>query len=268
VARNPRQAVHLLERDIMAEQARNFCRQRFEGVSPRTSIDPALVVPEDTSNRLWAYFTANNAGPGIWKWTHYFDIYQRHLGKFVGRDAHIVEVGIYSGGSLPMWRNYFGPKSQITGIDIEQACRCYEQEGIRVSIGDQADRGFWKSFRESSTPFDVMIDDGGHSPLQQRITLEETLPYLKPGGVYMCEDVHRIDNEFAAYTFALTDNLNALVSPYRTPTDDSVCPRTGFQNAVLSVHFYPYAIVIERSDRDLGPLVAPKKGTEWQPWLR
>lgn len=268
VVRQPRKAAHLFERDTNAEHARKFCLNGFKHVWPQTSVDPSNVEPDDTSNPLWVHFAANNEGAGIWKWVHYFDIYQRHLSKFVGRDAHIVEVGIFSGGSLLMWRDYFGPRSQITGVDIEESCRCYEQEGIRVFIGDQADRGFWKLFRESSAPFDVLIDDGGHAPLQQRVTLEETLPFLKPGGVYLCEDVHRIDNEFAAYAFAIADNLNALESAFRTSTEDSVCPRSALQSAVPSVHFYPFAIVIERANRHPGPLVAPKKGTEWQPWLR
>jgi hypothetical protein len=113
--------VHLLERDTMAEQARNFCRQGFEGVSPRTSIDPALVVPEDTSGRLWAYFTANNAGPGIWKWTHYFDIYQRHLGKFVGRDAHIGAASRCQTGRLRGVRlGFWFPRQWTTGSDTEK----------------------------------------------------------------------------------------------------------------------------------------------------
>ena len=165
-----------------------------------------------------------------------------------------------------MWRSYFGPRCQITGVDIEDVCRVYEKDGIRVFIGDQADRQFWKSLRAESAPFDVLIDDGGHSPEQQRITLEETLPYLRPGGVYLCEDVHRIGNEFAAYAFALADNLNDVANSSGITPRGIVCPRTKFQNAVLSVHFYPFVVVIERSNRDQGPLSAPKHGTEWQPF--
>ena len=44
----------------------------------------------------------------VWKWKHYCDVYHRHFSKFVGREVHVLEVGIYSGGSLQMWREYFG----------------------------------------------------------------------------------------------------------------------------------------------------------------
>ena len=37
----------------------------------------------------------------------------------------------------------------------------------------------------------------GHTPEQQIVTLEEMLPHLRPGGVYLCEDVHGIHHDFA-----------------------------------------------------------------------
>ena len=178
VARDPRKASVLFDRNRQAQEARRFCESRLFDSSPQSSIDLEQVRPDDPSNPLWAHFAANHEGPGIWKWVHYFDIYQRHLGKFVGRDPHIVEIGIYSGGSLSMWRSYFGPRCQITGVDIEDVCRVYEKDGIRVFIGDQADRQFWKSLRAESAPFDVLIDDGGHSPEQQRITLDSSFQVL------------------------------------------------------------------------------------------
>src|SRR5450432_1099775 len=69
-------------------------------------------------NPLQSYFDGITEGPGVWKWRHYFEIYHRHLHKFVGRDVTVVEVGVYSGGSLPMWRNYFGNGCRIHGVDI------------------------------------------------------------------------------------------------------------------------------------------------------
>jgi hypothetical protein len=37
----------------------------------------------------------------------------------------------------------------------------------------------------------------------------QMLPYLRPGGVYLCEDVHGINNRFAAYAHKLADHINA-----------------------------------------------------------
>jgi SAM-dependent methyltransferase len=150
-------------------------------------------------NPLWEFFQNYKEGPGIWKWEHYFNIYHRHLAKFIGQKVDVLEIGIYSGGSLEMWRSYFGENCHIYGVDIEKACKAYENDHISVFIGDQEDRAFWADFRNSVQGRDILIDDGGHAPESQQITLEEMLRHLRPGGVYLCEDVHGSFNLFSAF---------------------------------------------------------------------
>jgi hypothetical protein len=207
-------------------------------------------------------------GPGIWKWEHYFEIYHRHLAKFVGTAAHVVEVGVFSGGSLGMWRDYFGPQCRISGIDIEEACRVYAREGIDIFIGDQADRQFWQRFRDEAPPIDIVLDDGGHQPEQQMVTLEETLPYLRPGGVYICEDICGRGNRFAAFAHALADELNVTQWRWQDKLKGrSACDPALFQAAIHSVHCYPLVVVIEKRAAPLTTLQAPRHGTQWQPYL-
>jgi hypothetical protein len=161
---------------------------------------PSPELPnEESINPLKDYFDSHTSGHGVWKWNHYFDIYHRYFKKFVGQKVSVLEIGIYSGGSLDMWRNYFGAGCEVYGIDVQEACKVYASDGKRIFIGDQADREFWLQFREQVPSLDIVIDDGGHRPEQQIVTLEETLAYLRPGGVYMCEDIHRIHNNFSAY---------------------------------------------------------------------
>lgn len=93
--------------------------------------------------------------------------------------------------------DYFGDGCRVHGVDIQQACKAYEDSHTSIHIGDQADRGFWKRFRGAVPTVDVLIDDGGHHPEQQKVTLEEMLQHLRPGGVYICEDVHGICHPFA-----------------------------------------------------------------------
>ncbi len=213
---------------------------------------------------LREHFDAHTQGPGIWKWLHYFDIYHRHLAKFVGTAAQVVEIGIYSGGSLEMWRRYFGDQCRIAGIDIEPACRAYSDQA-EIFIGDQADRKFWAEFRRQVPSFDVVLDDGGHQPEQQMVTLEETLPYLKPGGVYICEDIHGIGNRFAAFAHELADNLNA--ARWNRTKGLTACDATPFQASIQSVHCYPFVVVIETNAQPVQTLTAPKQGSQWQPFL-
>ena len=165
-----------------------------QSVTPQAAPLPDL----GEQNPLWKFFETRKAGRGIWKWTHYFDVYHQHLKKFAGQEVHIVEIGIYSGGSLEMWREFLGPKCRIHGVDIAPECRSYEGNGTKVYIGDQADREFWKRFRAEVPRVDIVIDDGGHAPHQQIATLEELLPHLSPGGVFICEDIHGRHNRFAS----------------------------------------------------------------------
>src|SRR5262245_52207829 len=108
------------------------------------------------ANALREFCENRKQGPGIWKWNHYFDIYDRHFHRFRGKEVHILEIGIFSGGSLEMWRDYFGPKAVIYGVDIEPDCRAYENKGIKIFIGDQADRSFWREFRRQVPNLDIV----------------------------------------------------------------------------------------------------------------
>src|SRR5438067_13766465 len=57
-----------------------------------------------SANPLRQFFDARSEGRGIWKWLHYFDIYDRHFSRFRGEAVHVLEIGVYSGGSLEMSR--------------------------------------------------------------------------------------------------------------------------------------------------------------------
>jgi hypothetical protein len=169
----------------------------------------------------------------VLKSLHYFDIYHRHLRKFIGRQVNVVEIGVYSGSSLSMWRHYFGEDCRVHGVDIQEECEVYEDSHTTIHIGDQADRAFWKRFREAVPVVDVLIDDGGHQPEQQMVTLEEMLPHLRPGGIYICEDVHGVGNRFALFAHSLADELNASLGSNKRQPD---------QAAVNSVHLYPFVV--------------------------
>jgi hypothetical protein len=48
--------------------------------------------------------------------------------------VHVVEFGIYQGGSLQMWKHYFGSRCRVFGVDINPACKLVEEDGIEVFI--------------------------------------------------------------------------------------------------------------------------------------
>lgn len=244
---------------------RQLAAAAASGAALARSLEPAETVPaiapgpegDLAQNPLWQYFDQNQSGPGIWKWPHYFPIYHRHLERFRGHSAHLLEIGIYSGGSLGMWLSYLGKSSHIHGMDIESACLCYAAPGISVHIGDQADPVFWDEFCAKVPCLDIVIDDGGHDPSQQIPTLQKLLPHLRPGGVFICEDVHGTSHEFAHFVWGLVEELNCFQPPQPTAV----------QAAVYSAHFYPYMIIIEKRAVPLTQLQSIKRGTQWQPFF-
>jgi cephalosporin hydroxylase len=249
-------------------RAGRFARNWAQATAIAKTVEPGPAADAADVNPLYEYFLAHERGRGIYKWSHYFDIYHRHFARFVGRPVHVLEIGVYSGGSLDMWKHYFGPRCRVTGVDIEPDCRAYEDERTRIFIGDQADRGFWDRVRHESPPIDIVIDDGGHRPEQQMVSVEELLPYLGRGGVYVCEDVHKIANRFGAFAEAVADQLNAFRKmPVDLATTGIASHPTPFQQDVLAVHLYPYAVVIEKTPSPVLELVAHKHGTEWAPFV-
>ncbi len=216
---------------------------------------------------LESYVAQHKTGPGLWKWRHYLPVYERHLAQFRNRPVRVMEIGIYSGGSLQMWRSYFGSGAQIYGVDIEPVCRSYEDSNTRVFIGDQADPEFWRRVLAEVGEIDIVIDDGGHQPTQQVRTLEAVLPHLSPGGVYICEDVHGRFNVFSAYVAGLIASMNGARWCQSEGSLALECEPSEFQRLVDSIHIYPYLVVIEMRQRTVDLLTAPKMGDQWQPFL-
>lgn len=253
-----------------ASHARTFARScrwatRAKGNLPEENPDPAKAP-----DALRSYFEARRQGRGIQKWTHYFDAYERHLQRFVGRDVALAEIGIFSGGSLEMWRAYFGKGLSLYGIDIAPETKVYEDAQTKIFIGDQGDPAFWKTFNAEVKGLDILIDDGSHLPEHQISTFEEIFPRLNPGGVFVCEDVHCEFNPFTIYVAGLQDRLHAY-SPNPMEGDykygvESVS--VNVQSMIESIHVYPYLVVIEKRKAALPKLQAPRHGSEWQAYYK
>ena len=124
------------------------------------------------------------------KWSNYFDIYQNLFKRFLNKKIILVEVGIGNGGSLFMWRKFFGKKAQIIGIELNPDAKKLEKYGFKIFIGDQSDPNFWKNFYKKIGKIDILIDDGGHTNLQQITTLMQSIKYLNYGGMIVIEDTH------------------------------------------------------------------------------
>jgi Methyltransferase domain len=264
VSGSPRQFVTRLGLDQLlpaqkayraVESARCFWRGYQYGRRLPDSTVP--IDRPDAPSALEEYADAHVVGPGMYKWRHYFDVYDRHLSRFRGRDTHLVEIGVAGGGSLGMWRDYLGPEARITGVDVDPECKRFAGDAIEIVIGDQGDSAFWRSFLAGHSRIDVLIDDGGHLPEQQVVTLESVLPAIQPGGVYICEDIHGPFQPFHAYIDGLTRPLSAVEPAGDTTSASSI------HRQIASVHRYPIMTVIEKTAWTPIDFESGRYGTEW-----
>ena len=201
-------------------------------------------------NDLERYFQ-NNTDRLIHKWMHYFEIYDRHFSRFRNTDVHIVEFGVSQGGSLQMWKDYFGPQCKIYGIDINPHCKAFEDDQVTIFTGDQGDREFLRSLSTLIPRIDILIDDGGHTMKQQIATFEELFNKIDKNGVYLCEDLHtsywpawgggyKKGKTFIEYSKNFIDYINAWHSKSRRLTVNE------FTKTVNSLHYYDSILAIEK----------------------
>jgi hypothetical protein len=153
---------------------------------PRKSFEAEASLALAASGTLWKGI------PGGHKWTDYFAIYDREFSHLRGRQIRVLEIGVYRGASLKLWREFFGPACTIVGVDIDEKCRAFEDasRGTYVRIGSQADPGFLQSVVRELGPFDLILDDGSHVSSHQIASFNALFQEgLRDDGLYFIEDL-------------------------------------------------------------------------------
>ncbi len=213
-------------------------------------------------NFLEKYFTENK-NRRIFKWHHYFEIYERHFEKFRNKDVSILEIGVLHGGSLQMWKEYFGSNAKIYGVDINPKCKEFEEKNVEIFIGSQSDRNFLREIKTRIPKIDILIDDGGHTMEQQITTFEELFEHVDENGVYLCEDLHtsyweefgggyKNPNSYIEYSKNFIDYINAFHSKNESLKVNS------FTKSAHSLHYYDSVLVVEK--RKIEPPYTLKTG--------
>lgn len=210
-----------------------------------------------TDGDLLRHFSA--ARHRVVKWTHYFSIYQALLSPYRGRSLTLVEVGVGDGGSLEGWRGYFGPSARIIGIDLDPAAKRLESDGFEIIIGDQSDPEFWARHLPTVGPIDVLIDDGGHTSVQQIVTVACALPHVRDGGVIVVEDTHTsyMPKQYpAAGRFGFMQFAQHVVDVLHARNHfvtEFAADAAGLGRAIHSVQFFESMVVFHVDRRRCGP---------------
>jgi hypothetical protein len=128
-------------------------------------------------------------GKGTLSGKNYTETYGRFFGPLKDAPISFLEIGIDRGASLAMWEDFFS-RAELHAIDITPGCKRYATPRTKVHIGSQTDVTFLQSVVEQTGQLDVVLDDGGHTMEQHRVSLRTLWPHLNPGGLYVIEDLH------------------------------------------------------------------------------
>ena len=120
----------------------------------------------------------------------YLDVYDRILVPWLDKEIKLLELGVYQGRSLELWRDYF-PRATIVGIDLELPGGFVPGERVELFRGSQADTRFLSEVADKTAPdgFDIIIDDASHIGQLTRTAFWHLFDnHLKRGGLYAIED--------------------------------------------------------------------------------
>lgn len=196
--------------------------------------------------RIFDY--ASKEGRRIHKPYFYGKIFDELFSKYKDTNVSILEIGIDHGGCLQMWKEYFGTKASIYGIDYVES-KCFEEAQIKCFAGNQNDRVFLKEIVSKISKIDILIDDGSHISSDQIITFEELFNSVSASGYYIVEDTHtsyrashnggyKKDGTFIEYCKYIIDSLYKREIENFTPSMH--------YNLIDFISFYEQLVVIKK----------------------
>lgn len=135
------------------------------------------------------------------------NFYEDEFLKYKDKNISILEIGIQTGSSLKLWKEYFKNAENIVGVDISDQVlnqKFSNIDNVQYYFGD----AYQSEFSKNLPSFDIIIDDGPHSVESQILALQLYLPKLKLGGVFVIEDVQSYSyfDNFISVTKNIYDN--------------------------------------------------------------
>lgn len=113
--------------------------------------------------------------------------YERFYAQYIRRDiSKLLEIGIEQGHSVNLWLEYC-PDAKIYGLDIKTDC---DNGRVQIFRGDQSkSEDLEHLITKTGSDIDVILDDGSHIPEHQILSFDVLFPHVKPGGIYIIEDI-------------------------------------------------------------------------------
>jgi hypothetical protein len=163
---------------------------KWQDASPQAIPAAELAALAAGAEGELARLFYSHRGRTVHKWIQYLPHYERHFGPWRGKPLKMLEIGVFQGGSLELWRDYFGPAATLFGVDIDPACAGRVSPPNQVRIGSQDDPAFLASVVDEMGGLDIVLDDGSHIGRHQEASFRALFPRLRDGGLYVIEDLH------------------------------------------------------------------------------
>jgi len=192
---------------------------------------------------------------------NYTEIYARYFASLKEQPIKFLEIGIYKGNSVKLWENYF-KNADLHFMDITLEKVEYFSQRSHYHIANQASPQDLRRFiEETRGNFDVILDDGGHTMIQQVMSFKYLFPHVKSGGLYIIEDLHTSYWEIfgggnhprttIAFLKGLIDDVNFVGARTTKASHLNVDPSLEgldlYRAQIESIHFYDsVAIIIKR----------------------
>ncbi len=198
------------------------------------TLEPAVgMVTSDEFTQLARRFSAG-------KQSGHAEVYSRlHLNpESVSR---VLEVGIGTnvesaastmgkhgtpGASLKMWEAFF-PNATIYGADVDARSHIFSNRIESLNLDSTDEKSLVTLYLKLSSEgriasFDLVIDDGLHTPESNLRVLTHLLPLLRPGAFYVVEDIPLawkgfwsvVANSISGVSWAMVDSAELGLGPH------------------------------------------------------
>jgi cephalosporin hydroxylase len=215
----------------------------------RSQIAADIAEKYGTAGDLVDIFVQHR-GEGVDKWHHYLPLYERYLGPWRNRPLRFLEIGVFKGGSLEMWRKYFGPEAVIFGIDIDPTCARFDGRDGQVRIGSQADPEFLSAVVDEMGGVDVVLDDGSHVMPHIRASLAALFPRMSSGGTYIIEDLHTAYwQQYGGGTASVTNfytTVHAMIDDMHGWYHEAGIAHPPTAGQLTGIHIHDSMVVLEK----------------------
>lgn len=147
----------------------------------------------------------------------YLEYYDTIFNSYQNRDINLLEIGVDKGGSLLLWNKYFTPDSNIYGMDVYLHHVQPALEQLSNIIVIHKNMYYLNDNFLRPIKFDIVIDDGSHTLIDQQKSYEVFKNKLTKGGIFVIEDLQ--PEAFEYFTEFCKTNPNCEVVDRRHIND-------------------------------------------------